>query len=221
VDDTLEVIPLDDDPASPTRAERLRRPPRPPRIPITPKRARLLVLLALVAVFAGTVILASAAGLWPSQSQQEAGIVRLGPAALVEARLQKSGRPLEVTASNAKRFFLVSFPPDVLTAARAVYTDEQYNSVKSGFAAFSAVDPHLREQVEWCASSGWFEEPVHDSKWTEYGDKTAGPTPRGLSLYSVQVVAGNVVVDTNTVIGGTPIGTMVVPSPARGPHCVS
>ncbi len=58
----------------------------------------------------------------------------------------------------------------------------------------SAVNPHryrgLRSLVGWCASSGWFEDPLDRSRFDGRGDYRSGPAPHGLTRYRTQAAAG-------------------------------
>jgi Rieske Fe-S protein len=41
-----------------------------------------------------------------------------------------------------------------------------------------------------------FECPCHGAKFNQFGEVLAGPPPRPLDFYKLQIVAGNLVVDT-------------------------
>jgi cytochrome b6-f complex iron-sulfur subunit len=53
------------------------------------------------------------------------------------------------------------------------------------------------------------------------GEKKAGPAPRGLDRFPVDVAGGTVTVDTGLVIQGPPIGTNTTGQEAEGPACIS
>ena len=80
--------------------------------------------------------------------------------------------------------------------------------------------PHLGCRVPWCDSSGQFECPCHGSHFNRAGEHRAGPAPRGMDRFPVEVVDGTVVVDTGTVIDGPPLGTETLDEPVKGPSCV-
>ena len=65
-----------------------------------------------------------------------------------------------------------------------------------GFLAISAVCTHLHCIVNWNEVLKKFECPCHGAKFNQNGEVLEGPPPRPLDLYKLQVVAGNVVVDT-------------------------
>jgi cytochrome b6-f complex iron-sulfur subunit len=67
---------------------------------------------------------------------------------------------------------------------------------EGGFLAISAICTHLHCIVNWNEVHKKFECPCHGAKFNEYGEVLEGPPPRPLDLYKLQVVAGNVVIDT-------------------------
>lgn len=67
---------------------------------------------------------------------------------------------------------------------------------EEGFLAVSAVCPHLHCIVNWNAVIKEFECPCHGAKFNQFGEVLAGPPPRPLDFYKLQIVAGNLVVDT-------------------------
>ena len=85
--------------------------------------------------------------------------------------------------------------------------------------AFSEVCSHLGCRVPFCDSSGQFECPCHGSVFNRGGDFVAGPAPRGMDEFAIEVVDGVVVIDTDTVIPGSPIGTETIIEPPKGPSC--
>lgn len=66
------------------------------------------------------------------------------------------------------------------------------------------VSPHVPygndKLVAYCASSGWFEDLYHGSKFTVHGDWVGGPAPTGLAVYPTELAP-----DGSTVqVAGTP-----------------
>lgn len=80
--------------------------------------------------------------------------------------------------------------------------------------------PHLGCRVPFCTSSQWFECACHSSMYNRVGEWKAGPAPRGMDRFPVEVVDGRVTVDTSQVITGPPHGTNTTGQEAEGPHCV-
>jgi nitrite reductase/ring-hydroxylating ferredoxin subunit len=66
---------------------------------------------------------------------------------------------------------------------------------EGGFLAISSVCTHLHCIVNWNAVIKEFECPCHGAKFNQFGEVLAGPPPRPLDLYKLQIVAGNLVVD--------------------------
>lgn len=80
--------------------------------------------------------------------------------------------------------------------------------------------PHLGCRVPWCESSGQFECPCHGSVFNRVGEYRRGPAPRGMDRYAMEVVDGQVVVDTSDVTYGDPPGTETINEPPLGPECL-
>jgi cytochrome b6-f complex iron-sulfur subunit len=81
---------------------------------------------------------------------------------------------------------------------------------------------HLGCSVPHCSTSMLFECPCHGSKYRLNGEFYGGPAPRGLDRFPVEVVGGQVVVDTGDVQTGPPRGTNTWDRFAEpvGPFCV-
>lgn len=71
---------------------------------------------------------------------------------------------------------------------------------EGGFLAISSVCPHLHCIVNWNAVIKEFECPCHGAKFNQFGEVLAGPPPRPLDLYKLQIVAGNLVIDRASAI---------------------
>jgi Rieske Fe-S protein len=83
--------------------------------------------------------------------------------------------------------------------------------------ALLGLSTHLGERVFYCRSSGWFEDPVHGTKFDRLGNYELGPAPRGLDRLAVLVQDGVVWVNPNRVTPGPPRGSQhLKPS---GPFC--
>jgi cytochrome b6-f complex iron-sulfur subunit len=81
--------------------------------------------------------------------------------------------------------------------------------------------PHLGCRVPFCESAGQFQCPCHGSVYNIIGEYLGGPAPRGLDRFPIQIVDGEVMVDTSSVVEGTPRGVVTGPRIASGPSCVS
>lgn len=83
--------------------------------------------------------------------------------------------------------------------------------------ALLARSPHLGEQIVYCPSSRWFEDPAHGAKFDRLGNYVLGPAPRGLDRLATIVRDGVVWVNPNEITLGPPRGTHTT-RPA-GPFC--
>jgi cytochrome b6-f complex iron-sulfur subunit len=79
--------------------------------------------------------------------------------------------------------------------------------------------PHLGCKVPFCESSGWFECPCHGSRFNRKGEWLAGPAPKGMWRFPLEVRNGRVLVDTGKPMDGPPQGVRTVDQPPLGPHC--
>ena len=102
-------------------------------------------------------------------------------------------------------------------AARAYLT-----KVNDEVIALSEKCTHLGCRTPFCASSGRFECPCHGSVFNRAGDYAAGPAPRGLDRYAVEVGDdGLLYIDTGTTIDGQPPGSQTIDETPLGPACAS
>lgn len=118
------------------------------------------------------------------------------------------------------RFYLSLYEGDP-EEANQVSTYRAANVAESGFMALYRKCVHLGCSVPWCPPSKWFECPCHGSKYSINGEYRDGPAPRGLDQFRVEVVDGEVFVDTSTIIQGAPRGTTTGQPQPEGEHCVS
>ncbi len=65
---------------------------------------------------------------------------------------------------------------------------------------------HLGCRVPWVESEGEFQCPCHGSRFSRTGEYLAGPAPRGLDRFPIEIQDGRIVIDTGTVILGPPPG---------------
>jgi cytochrome b6-f complex iron-sulfur subunit len=78
---------------------------------------------------------------------------------------------------------------------------------------------HLGCRVPFCTSSQWFECPCHGSKYNKAGEFQAGPAPRGMDRFKIEVAGSKVTVDTSDIVQGPPRGTETITQPPEGPFC--
>ncbi len=174
-------------------------------------------ILAGTGLGLGAFGIASLAFLWPSGGGGFGGKVTVGSIAQIEAAFDN-----KIPFYNAgAKTYIVAYPEDDLPAARKV---EAYQPVisgmEAGFVALYQKCVHLGCRVPWCQSSQWFECPCHGSKYNRVGEKQAGPAPRGLDRFPLEVSGGNVVVDTGVIVIGPPLGTDTTQQSPEGAPCV-
>jgi nitrite reductase/ring-hydroxylating ferredoxin subunit len=88
----------------------------------------------------------------------------------------------------------------------------------SSILAPYARSPHLGQPIRFCESSGWFEDPIHGSKFDRLGRYAVGPAPRGLARFEVRVVGEEVWVNPTDILTGPPRGEPT--EPPSGPFCM-
>lgn len=104
-----------------------------------------------------------------------------------------------------------------VSAARSYLT-----KVDGEVIAISQKCTHLGCKVPFCDSSGQFECPCHGSVFNRVGEFRAGPAPRGMDRYPVEVGPdGLLYIDTGSLDEGTAPGSESIDEPARGPSCAA
>jgi len=122
------------------------------------------------------------------------------------------------------RMWVTEYPDAAIAKAQASYGF--YSQVEQGFdagvVALFQTCPHLGCRVPQCVTSQWFECPCHGSQYNQVGEKKGGPAPRGMDRFPMQVnAAGELIVDTGTIIAGPPVGVNTTGQEAEGPNCLS
>ncbi|MCB0960079.1 MAG: Rieske (2Fe-2S) protein [Acidimicrobiales bacterium] len=103
-------------------------------------------------------------------------------------------------------------------AARAYLT-----RIDGDVVAISEKCTHLGCRVPWCDSSKQFECPCHGSVFNRAGERRAGPAPRGMDRYPVEIGGdGLVYIDTGSKIEGPPSGSKeTIDEPPAGSSCAA
>ena len=78
---------------------------------------------------------------------------------------------------------------------------------------------HLGCRVPWCGPSQGFECPCHGSKYNSIGEYFAGPAPRNLDRFEVDVVGGRFIIKTGSIVE-TPRASSLTSKYPRGPSCI-
>ncbi len=110
---------------------------------------------------------------------------------------------------------------DAVPKAEGIYKESVLAGMRRGLIASYQKCPHLGCRVPQCTSSQWFECGCHGSQYNRVGEKKGGPAPRGMDHFPLEFsAAGDVLVDTGTIVQGVPIGVNTTGQEAEGPHCV-
>jgi cytochrome b6-f complex iron-sulfur subunit len=79
---------------------------------------------------------------------------------------------------------------------------------------------HLGCRVPWCQTSQGFECPCHGSKYNSAGEYEAGPAPRNLDRFVVEVRDDRFIIRTGQVIQ-TPRAPVKSVDYPKGPSCIA
>lgn len=160
---------------------------------------------------------ASIAFLWPTLSGGFGAKIKVGKLDEILGEIRTKREPFYLAEG---RLFIAPYPSDAVGKASKAYTGGVLDGMKEGVVALYQKCPHLGCRVPYCKSAQWFECPCHGSQYNRVGEKKAGPAPRGLDRFGVEVSGGVLSVDTSQIILGPPIGTNTTGQEAEGPHCV-
>jgi cytochrome b6-f complex iron-sulfur subunit len=120
------------------------------------------------------------------------------------------------------RMWLTRYPVGAIEKAKAVYSSAELAGMEAGIIALYQKCPHLGCRVPDCKTSQWFECPCHGSQYNKVGEKRAGPAPRGMDRFAMEVTSdGFLIVNTGAIVPGPPIGVNTTGQEAEGPHCLS
>jgi cytochrome b6-f complex iron-sulfur subunit len=158
--------------------------------------------------------------LWPNVRSGLGGKFTIGKAADIAAN-QVSWTEGQPYAFGKARVFFVNVP-----AAKALVSGsgEKVADPGANVLALYRKCPHLGCQIPpLCPKSDWFECLCHGSKYNIIGEKRAGPAPRGMDRFRVDLTNGTYVLDTSALLAGPPIGTATFDprDTANVPHCAA
>jgi cytochrome b6-f complex iron-sulfur subunit len=174
------------------------------------RKSLLTSLLVFGAQFGG----ATLAMLWPNLRGGFGSVINAGNVGDIKGEIQDE----DYVYNGAGRFYLVPYKgqpvEDADYALLGVAAD--------GIMPLYQKCVHLGCRVPFCGQSKWFECPCHGSKYNGAGEYQLGPAPRGMDRFKLTIDgAGNVLVDTSTVISGPPRGIDTITEPPQGPFCVA
>jgi cytochrome b6-f complex iron-sulfur subunit len=172
-------------------------------------------LLVSFGVFAAQFGAATIAFLWPNLKGGFGSIINAGKLEDIKAAMLADNEPFYV---GEGRFYII--PYDGAPSGGVDYAEE--GVAAQGVMPLYQRCVHLGCRVPFCKQSQWFECPCHGSKYNLAGEYELGPAPRGLDRFPVSITdAGDVMVDTSSVVLGPPRGTNTVGQPPAGPFCVA
>jgi len=195
-------------------------PPDPEALGVSRRQFLNRASVSLMAAGIGAFAAASFVGfLWPSAVGGFGGRVTVGRVDDVFSGIRTGGG---FFYSSEARTWITEYPEEAVSAAEEVYDAALMPGVRSGLIASYQKCPHLGCRVPECLSSQWFECGCHGSQYNRVGEKKAGPAPRGMDHFPLEIsAAGEVTIDTGTLILGAPIGTNTTGQEAEGPNCIS
>ena len=147
--------------------------------------------------FMGIQALAWLGFLWPKVSGGFGSKVDAGKIEdLKNQIIQADGSVIPAFIPEARAYVL---PFNESTAGDSQFTDG--STIADGLVAVYQRCVHLGCRVPWCNSSQGFECPCHGSKYNMVGEYYAGPAPRNLDRFVVNVTSsGKLIIDTGTII---------------------
>lgn len=171
---------------------------------------------ALFGSYLGVLGASMLAFFWPRLSGGFGARVDAGQVEAIKAQLtQPDGSVLPFTVSGA-RAYVVPIGPDQLAGSQF----DQQGLVADGLMVMWWRCVHLGCRVPWCASSAGFECPCHGSKYNFFGEYEAGPAPRNLDRFVVEISEkGRLIIDTGAVVQTSRAPRKTVPYP-QGPFCI-
>jgi cytochrome b6-f complex iron-sulfur subunit len=194
-------------------------PPDPEAIGVSRRQFFNRATVSLMAAGIGTFSAASfVAFLWPTKTGGFGGKVPVGRLDDIRSGIRTGNGFFYAPEARA---WITEYPADAVPKAEEVYATSLLPGIERGFIATYQKCPHLGCRVPQCVSSQWFECGCHGSQYNRVGEKKGGPAPRGMDHFPLEFsAAGEVSVDTGTIVLGTSIGTNTTGQEAEGPHCV-
>lgn len=179
------------------------------------------LLLIFGGVFLGGQLLAFLAFLWPKLRGGFGAAVNVGNVNELRERIF-GGDALTPVFVAAAQSWIVPFDPDDLAGSsfEGLPVVAGGGGGEEGLMALWQRCVHLGCRVPECLSSQGFECPCHGSKYNFHGEYFAGPAPRNMDRFGVDVNdSGDLIVDTGTVIQTARATTKTIEYP-QGPQCV-
>jgi cytochrome b6-f complex iron-sulfur subunit len=163
--------------------------------------------------FLGGFAIYSLAFMWPKIGGGFGADVNAGPASDLRSRaFAADGSVVPVFIPEARAYLV---PADT-TGERF----EERGLIAGGLMALYQRCVHLGCRVPWCGPSQGFECPCHGSKYSAIGEYFAGPAPRDLDRFVVEITpAGDFIIKTGSIIELPRAPELLVSYP-KGPSCI-
>ena len=172
-------------------------------------------LTATFGAFSAILGVSMLAMVWPKISGGFGSDVVAGSVEDLSTELvQPDGSVTPVFIPSARSYIL---PISEEELARSQFADTDTSA--EGLIALYQRCVHLGCRVPWCQPSQGFECPCHGSKYDSVGEYFAGPAPRNLDRFGVEVIEGNLVIKTGTIVETARATDRVVEYP-QGPSCI-
>ncbi len=170
-------------------------------------------ILATFGSFMAIMSLDYLAFFWPKLTGGFGADIDAGSVGEIESQLLTSdGAVLPLFVPEA-RAYIVPAPASLSDQ----YVDRSVEA--AGLMALFQRCVHLGCRVPWCAPSQGFECPCHGSKYNSVGEYFAGPAPRNLDRFVVELNGDRFVIKTGTIIE-TPRAPTLSTSYPQGPSCI-
>lgn len=194
-------------------------PPDPEAIGVSRRQFLNRATVSLMGAGIGAFAAASFVGfLWPTATGGFGGRIGVGRLDDVFDGIDAGGG---FFYSSSARTWITEYPAEALNAGFAVYDAQMHPGMQAGLIATYQKCPHLGCRVPECLSSQWFECGCHGSQYNRVGEWRGGPAPRGMDHFPLEISpAGEVTVDTGTLLAGAPLGTNTTGQEPEGPHCM-
>jgi cytochrome b6-f complex iron-sulfur subunit len=145
--------------------------------------------------FGGTLALSILSFLWPKVTGGFGADVRAGKAEDLLAQTANADGSVTPVFIPEARAYVVPAPSKI-----SAQFEGKGVTIDGIFALYQRC-VHLGCRVPWCQTSQGFECPCHGSKYNEIGEYFAGPAPRNLDRFVVEVDAtGDLIIKTGTII---------------------
>lgn len=163
--------------------------------------------------FLGFFGLYSLAFLWPKLAGGFGADINAGPVTdLASQLITPEGGILPLFVPEA-RAYIVPAPANLSEEFQGKNVDA------GGMMALFQRCVHLGCRVPWCGPSQGFECPCHGSKYNAIGEYFAGPAPRNLDRFQVELDGNNFIIKTGSIIQTPRAPSLSVAFP-QGPSCI-